>query len=76
MENTFTKVADILAKHKDIDPKAITKESSFISLGLDSLDTVELIMQFEEEFDVTLSVSDELKTVGDFVKIINEELKK
>ena len=75
MENTFTKVADILAKHKDIDPTTITKDSTFISLGLDSLDTVELIMQFEEEFDVTLSVSDELKTVGDFVKIINEELK-
>jgi acyl carrier protein len=68
---TFSKVKEILAQHKGIDPEKIKEDSTFTSLGLDSLDTVELIMQFEDEFGVTLSVSEDLKTVGDFVKLIN-----
>lgn len=68
---TFSKVKEILAQHKGIDPEKIKEDSTFASLGLDSLDTVELIMQFEDEFGVTLSVSEDLKTVGDFVKLIN-----
>lgn len=69
------KVSEILAKHKDIEISSITPESTFSGLGLDSLDTVELIMQFEDEFGITLSVSEDLKTVGDFVRIIEEGLK-
>lgn len=72
MNETFKKVAEILAEHKGIDIDSIKEDSTFAGLGLDSLDTVELIMQFEEEFDVTLSVTEELKTVGDFVRIIEE----
>ena len=68
---TFQRVKEILARHKGIDPQEITEDSTFSSLGLDSLDTVELIMQFEDEFGVTLSVHEDLKTVGDFVKLIN-----
>lgn len=69
---TFSKVKEILAKHKGIDMEKISEDSTFSSLGLDSLDTVELIMQFEDEFGVTLSVNEDLKTVGDFVKLINK----
>jgi Acyl carrier protein len=69
---TFQKVAEILSKHKDIPVGNIGMDSTLASLGLDSLDTVELIMQFEEEFGVNLSASENLKTVGDFVKIIEE----
>ncbi len=72
MNETFKKVAEILSGHKGIDEALIKEDSTFASLGLDSLDTVELIMQFEEEFGVSLSVSGNLKTVGDFVKIIEE----
>ena len=68
---TFSKVKEILAQHKGIEHEKIKEDSTFASLGLDSLDTVELIMQFEDEFGVTLSVSEDLKTVGDFVKLIN-----
>lgn len=73
---TFSKVREILARHKDIDPQAITEDSTFESLGLDSLDVVELIMQFEDEFGIMLSVDENLKTVKDFVKLIEEGKKR
>ncbi|NLK17068.1 MAG: acyl carrier protein [Clostridiales bacterium] len=66
----FEKVRQILAEHKGIEPESITMESTFESLGLDSLDTVELLMQFEDEFGVTLQADDSLRNVGDFVKLI------
>jgi len=66
----FEKVRQILADHKGIEPESITMESTFESLGLDSLDTVELLMQFEDEFGVTLQADQSLKNVGDFVKLI------
>lgn len=72
MNTTFTKVAKILADHKGMEQNLITPETTFAELGLDSLDTVELVMQFEEEFDVTLTVTEDLKNVGDFVRIIEE----
>lgn len=75
MNDTFSKVANILAEHKGINIDNIKEDSSFAGLGLDSLDTVELIMQFEEEFNVALSVGENLKTVGDFVKLIDEAKK-
>lgn len=68
----FQKVAQILSKHKDIPIGEISSQTTLASLGLDSLDNVELIMHFEEEFGINLSASEDLKTVGDFVKIIEE----
>lgn len=76
MNETFEKVAQILSVHKGIDKAEIKPESELSSLELDSLDVVELIMQFEEEFDCTLEVQDNLKNVQDFVKIIEQELNK
>jgi acyl carrier protein len=72
MKETFEKVARILSEHKGIEVDKIKEDSTFADLGLDSLDTVELIMQFEEEFGVTLSAGENLKSVGDFVKLIEE----
>ncbi len=69
----FEKVVAILADQKDLDPKEITMESSFAELGFDSLDTVVLIMAFEEEFDITLEVSNDIKTIGDVVNLIEKE---
>ena len=69
---TFSKVREILARHKGIEPQTISEDSTFDSLGLDSLDVVELIMQFEDEFGVMLSLNEDLKTVADFVNLINE----
>ncbi len=68
---TLEKVSAIIAEAKDLDAQDITAESTFEDLGLDSLDTVDLIMNFEDEFGVTLKMSEDLKTVGDVVELID-----
>lgn len=70
---TFEKVVDILVDQKDLERDEITPESTFAELGFDSLDTVVLIMAFEEEFGVELEVDDSIKTIGDAVALIEKE---
>ena len=70
----FEKVAKILAEYKELNVSDIHPESTLEDLGLDSLDTVDLIMQFEDEFGVSLELSDKIKTVGDLVKLIQESM--
>ena len=69
---TFDKVAQILAEYKGIDVNDIKGESTFADLKLDSLDVADLAMNLEDEFNVTIDLSPEVKTVGDLVKIIDE----
>ena len=64
------KVKKILAEYKGIDEAIIQPETSMESLGIDSLDTVELVMNLEDEFDVEIEVDEDTKTAGDLVKII------
>lgn len=68
----FEKVAGILAGNLGLDISKITLESTFDGLGLDSLDTVDLLMSIEEEFGVTIEPSESLKTVGDVVSEIKK----
>ena len=70
---TFEKVAKILADYKAVDVSTITMDSSFEELGLDSLDTVEIVMSIEDEFGVTIEVNENLKTVRDLVDLIGED---
>lgn len=66
----FEKVKTILANYKEIDESTIELDTTMESLGIDSLDTVELVMNLEDEFDVEIEVDEDIKTVGDLVKII------
>ncbi|SBW08622.1 Acyl carrier protein [uncultured Eubacteriales bacterium] len=67
----FEKVAAIIADNKDLDVASIKPESTFEELGFDSLDTVELVMAFEEEFGIAIELEDGgVKTVADLVKLI------
>ena len=66
----FDEVAQEIADYKEINVSEITLESTFEGLGLDSLDMVELIMKLEDALDVQLEMSEDLKTVGDVVKVI------
>ena len=69
---TFDKVAGILAEYKGIDVSEIKGESTFADLKLDSLDVADLAMNLEDEFNVTIDLNPEVKTVGDLIKIIDE----
>ena len=72
MANTVERVAKILAEYRDVDPASITRETSFADIGLDSLDTVDLVMKLEEEFDgVQIPMSEQIKTVGDVADVID-----
>ena len=67
------KVKKMVVDHLGIDESKVTDEANFIDdLGADSLDTVELVMAFEEEFgsDISDSEAERILTVGDAIKFI------
>ena len=66
----FEKVAALIAENKGMDAGDVKLESTFEELGLDSLDTVELVMAFEDEFGITIEVEEGMKTVAELVKLI------
>lgn len=68
------KVIKILADYKGISEDKISADSTFADLGLDSLDTVELIMTFEDEFNVSLEINEELNNVAAVAKLIEEKV--
>lgn len=73
---TFDKVKDIVVEQLGVDEADVTMESTFIDdLGADSLDIVELIMAFEEEFNIEIpdEVAEKIKTVKDAVEYIDKE---
>ena len=72
-DDVSSKVKKIVADHLWIDEGKVNEESSFIDdLGADSLDTVELVMAFEEEFgsEISDNEAEKILTVGDAIKFI------
>jgi acyl carrier protein len=75
-DNTESKVREIIINELGVEPEKVTLEASFVEdLGADSLDTVELVMAFEEEFGIEIPDEDaeQLQTVGDAVKYLNDK---
>ena len=69
-DNVKDKIKKIVADHLGIEEEKVTEEASFIDdLGADSLDTVELVMAFEEAFDVEIpdEKAEKILTVGDAI---------
>ncbi len=69
--STLDKVVEILAEAKDLEADRITEASTWEELGLDSLDTVELVMNMEDAFGISLEMTEDMKSVGDVVKAID-----
>ena len=75
-DDVASKVKKIVADHLGIDDEKVTEEANFIDdLGADSLDTVELVMAFEEEFgsEISDSEAEKILTVGDAIKFIENK---
>ena len=71
-----SKIKSIIAEQLGVKPEEVTPNASFVDdLGADSLDTVELIMALEEEFNIEIPDEDaeKMKTVGDAIKYIEEK---
>ena len=78
MENPESKVKEIIIDKLGLEESEVTNKASFANdLGADSLDTVELIMEFEKEFNISIPDQDAEKigTVGEAIKYIQENTK-
>ena len=77
MKQLEEKVKDIIVEELGVEREKLTSEASFMEdLGADSLDTVELVMAFEKEFDIDIpdEEAEKLRTVGDALKYLHEKL--
>ena len=78
MSDITSRVKSIIVDKLGVDETEVTPEASFTNdLGADSLDTVELIMEFEKEFEISISDQDAEKigTVGDAISYMTEHVK-
>ena len=70
----FEKIQSYLANQLDISPDDITPDTAFEGLGIDSLDTVEMVMDLEEQLGVDLELEEKLTTVGELVDFVSSKL--
>jgi acyl carrier protein len=78
MSDITSRVKAIIVDKLGVDESEVTPEASFTNdLGADSLDTVELIMEFEKEFNIGIpdDQAEKIGTVGDAINYINENVK-
>ena len=75
MADVAQRVIDIVAEQLGVDKEKVTPETSFVNdLGADSLDTVELVMELEEEFDINIpdNAAEKIQTVGQAIDFIEK----
>ena len=78
MSDIGERVKKIVVEHLGVEPDKVTEAASFIDdLGADSLDTVELVMAFEEEFGIEIpdDAAEKIQTVGDAIGFIKSNAK-
>ena len=78
MSSIAEKVTNIIVEKLGVETSEVTPDASFTNdLGADSLDTVELIMEFEKEFDCSIpdEKAENIQTVGDAIAFLEEEAK-
>jgi len=70
----FEKLAGLISEHLGCDSTEIKKETTFESLGIDSLDTVEMVMKLEEDLGIEIELEGNLKTIGELASFIEAKL--
>jgi len=68
------KLITLLAEHIEADPGTITADTTFESLGIDSLDTVEMVMELEEQLGIELELDEKVTTVGELSAFIDKKM--
>lgn len=68
---TIEKIKEVLADHLDTDTSTITEETTLEELGIDSLETVEIMMELEDEFGIEIAVGEIGKTIGSLTAYID-----
>ena len=68
------KLVALLASHLDVDADTIKEDTTFESLGIDSLDTVEMVMELEEQLGVELELDEKVATVGELAVFVETKL--
>ena len=72
----FQAVAELIAERNECDVSEIKPEMKFSDLGIDSLDTVEMLMNLEDKIGAEIELEEKVETVGDFVAYIEKKLEK
>lgn len=70
----FEAIAELIAERNDCDASEIKMETSFQDLGIDSLDTVEMLMNLEDKLGQEIELDQKVETVGDLVKFIEGKM--
>ncbi len=71
----FEAIAELIAERNGCDVSEITKESTFKDLGIDSLDTVEMLMNLEDKVGQEIEMDQKVETVGELARYIEEKYK-
>ena len=73
-DKVFQAIAELIAERNDSNPAEVTRDTRFQDVGIDSLDTVEMLMNLEDKIGVEIELSQKVETVGDLVRYIEANI--
>ena len=73
-DKVFQAIAELIAERNDSDPAEVTRDTRFQDVGIDSLDTVEMLMNLEDKIGVEIELSQKVETVGELVDFVESKL--
>ena len=69
-DKVFQAIAELIAERNNSDPAEVTRNTRFQDVGIDSLDTVEMLMNLEDKIGVEIELSQKVETVGELVDYV------
>lgn len=70
----FEKIKNIIVEQLNVEEEGLTLETSFEELGVDSLDLFQIVIEIEEEFNLQIEDAESIKTIGDAVKFVENNI--